>query len=164
MSDEWAAIEGFPSYGVNRLGQVCNFSTGRILRLQQNQYGVVFVGMLDADGWQKQRSVVRMVAHAFLPQDLEAFDTPIQIDGDRWNCEVGNLAWRPRWFAIRYHQQFKRRYPFSIQAPIRDIGSGDIYRDSWVVVRTFGLLEEDLVVSIELRTYVWPTYQIFERA
>lgn len=162
--DEWARIEGFPGYGVNRLGQVCNLSTGRILRLQQNQVGVVFVGMMDEDGWQKQRGVARMVAHAFLPQDLDAFDTPIQIDGDRWNCDLSNLAWRPRWFAIRYHLQFKRRYPFPIDEPIREANSGDVYRDSWEATCMFGLLEEDLVASIELRTYVWPTYQIFELA
>lgn len=161
---EWGYIDGFPDYSVNSAGDVRNDRTGRILRQQQNQFGVVFVGMLNPYGEQKQRGVALMVAHAFLPQDLESFNTPINVDGNRWNCDVQNLMWRPRWFAIRYHQQFRRRYPYPIESPIREVSSGDIYRDSGEVAVRFGLLEQEVVTSIELRTYVWPTYQVFELA
>lgn len=158
----WVSIEGFPDYSVNPLGQVCNNDTGRILRQQHNQFNVVFVGLLDPEGHQKQRGVARLVARAFIPQDLESFDTPINVDGDRWNNSVDNLMWRPRWFAIQYHMQFKRRYPYPVDSPLRELTSGDVYRNSWEAVLMFGLLEKDLVTSMELRTYVWPTYQVFE--
>lgn len=158
----WVVIEDFPGYSVNPLGQVRNNITSRILRQQHNQFGVVFVGLVDTDGYQRQRGVAKLVAHTFIPQDLELFDTPINVDGDRWNNHVDNLMWRPRWFAIQYHMQFKQRYPYPVHSPIREISSGDIYRNSWAVVLSFGLLEKELVTAMALRTYVWPTYQVFE--
>ena len=161
---EWEYIDGFPGYVVNPLGQVQNEHTGRILRPQRNQFDVAFVGLIDEEGHQKQRSIALLVASAFIPQDLESFNTPINLDGDRQHCSVDNLMWRPRWFAIQYHQQFKRRYPYPIDTPIRDLGTDEIYADSGHVFTTFGLLERDLVTAIELRTYVWPTYQTFDLA
>lgn len=160
--EEWATIPKFPLYEVSSTGLVRNRGSGRILRLQKTQSGGVFVGMLDEEGYQKQRGLARLVARAFIPQDLPSFDTPINVNGDRWNCGVDNLMWRPRWFAIQYHLQFKRRYPYPIDSPMLDVGSGEVYHDSWEVVRMFGLLEKELVAATQLRTYVWPTYQVFE--
>lgn len=160
--NEWVDIPNFPKYEISPRGMVRNKASGRILRPQENQYGLVFVGMLNEDGFQRHRGLGRLTACAFIPQDLESFDTPINVDGNRWNCGVGNLMWRPRWFAIQYHIQFKRRYSYPIDTKIRDAATGDIYENSWEVVTTFGLLEKELVTAIGYRTYVWPTYQLFE--
>jgi hypothetical protein len=114
------------------------------------------------DGEQKHRSVPRLVIHAFKePHRYEAFDTPINLDGDRHNNHVDNLEWRPRWFAVKYNRQFIIPYHHPIDFPIEDIRTGEVTDNSLECCKRYGLLEEDLVLSILNRTYVWPTYQEF---
>lgn len=110
------------------------------------------------------RSLPLLVARVFIPQDLEAFDTPIHLDGDKMNCSVDNLMWRPRWFSFKFHAQF-RMYPEGlINAPVRQLNDGKVFRDSREVASLYGLLEVDIFLSIQNRTYVWPTYQQFDLA
>jgi hypothetical protein len=158
---EWKPVRGFPGYSVNPLGQVRRDSSGRCLHPKVNQYGVPYVGLM-RDWEQKHRSLALLVANAFLPRALEAFDTPINLDGDRFNCAVDNLMWRPRWFAVQYNRQFRERYPHPIEYPIRDTKANEVLPDSLEVAKRYGLLEKDVVLSILNRTYTWPTYQIFE--
>jgi len=84
------------------------------------------------------------------------------MDGDRYNNRVDNLVWRPRWFAVQYNRQFRKRYENRIDCLIRDVNSGKIYSDSFECATRCGLLENDLVGSILNRTYVGITYQQFE--
>jgi NUMOD4 motif len=159
----WKTIPEFPRYSVSDEGRVCNSKTGRIMRLESNQSHVVMVGLMGDDGIQYRRSVPLLVAKAFLPQELEAFDTPICLDGDRENNALSNLAWRPRWFAIQYNRQFTvDRWFEPINRPIMDIGTGEVLPNSLEVCKRFGLLERDLVLSILNVSYVWPTFQQFE--
>lgn len=158
---EWVPIEGFPLYSVNRLGQVRRNPEGRPVRTHLNQQDVAYISLM-RDDEQVHRGLARLVAKAFIPQKLEAFDTPINLDGDRLNCSVDNLMWRPRWFAIQYHHQFKVRYPNPIETPLRDVEQGTVYDNSWEIVTTFGLLEKDVVGSVENFTVCWPTYQRFQ--
>ena len=74
------------------------------MALNMNQYGVVFVGLFNRG--QHKKGVARLVAQAFIERNFPAYNTPINIDGDRWNNSVNNLAWRPRWFAVKYNRQF----------------------------------------------------------
>ncbi len=114
------------------------------------------------DGLQFHRSVPLLVAQAFLTHPFLSFDTPINLDGDRYNNAVSNLMWRPRWFAIAYNRQFKEAFSDAIEAPIMDMGHPTVvFANSFVCATHFGLLEKDLVLSILNRTYVWPTYQEF---
>jgi len=101
------------------------------------------------------------VAKAFLPSVPGPFDTPINLDGDRHNNRVENLAWRPRWFAVKYNQQFRHPYEEPIDDPIMDDRTHEISPNSLECAKRYGLLEQDLVQSIMARTYVWPTYQRF---
>lgn len=161
MDEHWTSIEHFPEYSVSDHGRIRADKSGRILSLSPNQYGVVQVGMM-RDGEQRHRSVPLLVAKAFLPQPPGPFDTPINLDSDRRNNHIENLAWRPRWFAIRYNQQFK--YPhdgYSIGEQIVDLKTGVVSENSFECAKQYGLLEKDLVLSILNRTYVWPTYQEF---
>ena len=161
MNDEvWATIEWFPEYEVSNYGRVRTNKSGRILRQNVNQSGLLQVGLMH-EGVQKHRSVPLLVAKAFLPVPPGPFDTPINLDGDRSNNRVDNLAWRPRWFAIRYNQQFRYDYDNSILLPIVDLKSGEVSENSFECAKRYGLLEKDLVLSILNRTYVWPTYQEF---
>lgn len=162
----WVDIPDFPNYAVSDSGLVTNNATGRIMRLTLNQRGIVQVGLMK-NHKQYKRSVALLVAQAFLPDPYigedssTPFDTVINLDGDRQNCHASNLAWRPRWFAIFYHQQFNRKVP-QILLPIRDINSGLVYETSREAAVRHGLLERDLVLSILNRTWVFPTYQYFE--
>lgn len=158
---EWVPVRGFPGYSVSDRGRVRRDANGRILHIKINQYGVPYVGLM-REWEQKQRSLARLVASAFLPRSLEAFDTPINLDGDRVNCSVENLMWRPRWFAVQYNRQFREPYESPIEAPIRDVNGGKAHSGSLEVAMRYGLLERDVVLSIFNMTYVWPTYQVFE--
>jgi NUMOD4 motif len=156
----WKEIDFFPGYSVSDHGRIRADKTGRILSLSENQYGLIHVGLMK-DGVQYHRSVPLLVARAFLPQDKEPFDTPINLDGDRHNNRLENLTWRPRWFAIRYNQQFKQPFENPITSRIVDLKTGEVSKNSLQCAQRYGLLEQDLVLSILNRTYVWPTYQEF---
>jgi NUMOD4 motif len=160
MEEHWMPIEDFPGYSVSDHGRIRTDKSGRILALNENQYGLLQVGLM-RDGEQKHRSVPLLVAKAFLPELPGPFDTPINLDGDRFNNRVDNLVWRPRWFAIKYNQQFRHPYQNSIMAPVVDLKTGEVSDNSFECAKRYGLLEQDLVLSILNRTYVWPTYQEF---
>jgi NUMOD4 motif len=159
-AEQWKIIPNFENYSVSNHGRIKSEKTDRIMALTVNQYGVVCIGMM-RDGVQYHRSVSLLVAKAFLEQPFEAFDTAINLDGDRHNNHIDNLVWRPRWFAIRYNRQFRDPYQFSIPNRIEDIKTGEISENSFECAKRYGLLEQDLVLSIFNRTYVWPTYQEF---
>lgn len=159
--DDWQPIEGFRGYSINPLGQVVNDKTGRLIRPRYNQYGVPYVGLMRE--WQQcSRSLPRLVARAFLQRPSAIFDTPIQIDGDPGNCRVENLMWRPRWYAVRYKQQFEDRYDNAIDEPVRAINERERFPNSLAAGCRYGLLEREVVLSILNRTPAWPTYQYFE--
>lgn len=158
---DWVPVKGFPGYSVHPLGQVRRNVNERILYIRLNQYGVPYVGMMKR-GEQRHRSLALLVAEAFLPRSLLAFDTPICLNGDRRNCALTNLMWRPRWFAIQYNRQFKERYENPIKRPIRDVNEDEEHPGSFEAAIRFGLLERDIVLSILNMTYAWPTYQVFE--
>ncbi len=163
MRERWEPIENFDEYSVSNFGRVRSNKTERILSVYANQSGLVQVGLM-YEGRQKHRSVPLLVARAFIPQPSPPFDTPINLDGDRFNNHVYNLAWRPRWFAIKYNQQFKYPTIEPIDAPLQDMKTGEITDNSIECAKRYGLLERDLVLSCLNNTYVWPTYQQFRIA
>lgn len=160
MIERWKRIKRFPEYSVSDHGRIRADRSGRILSLNENQSGLIQVGLM-RDGLQYHRSVPLLVAKAFIRPPAGPFDTPINLDGDRRNNHVKNLMWRPRWFAIKYNQQFRYPPENSILAPIEDLKTGEISRNSFECATRYGLLERDLILSIINRTYVWPTYQEF---
>lgn len=141
-------------------GRIRSDRFDRILALAQNQSGLVYAGLF-REGVQHHRSVPLLVAKAFIPRHTEPFDTPINLDGDRWNNHVENLRWRPRWFALKYHRQFVYPIPGTIDFPIIDLKTEEIYDSSLECCMKFGLLDKDVIESIAYGTYVWPTYQQF---
>lgn len=163
FENEWAPVQGFPGYSVNPLGQVRKDSTGRILHTRLNQTGVPYVGLM-REWRQCIRSLPRLVATAFLPVPSEIFDTPINLDGDRTNCSVDNLMWRPRWYAIYYVNQFKDRYNNPIEVPVRALETHEVFSDSLAAGCRYGILEREVVLSVLNKTPTWPTYQMFELA
>jgi hypothetical protein len=160
MNERWREIDLFPDYSVSDHGRIRSDRWGKYLSLNENQYGLVQVGLM-RDGIQHHRSVPLLVAKAFLPPIPGPFDTPINLDGDRHNNHVDNLMWRPRWFAIKYNQQFRYPYDNPITSKIMDVKTREVTDNSFECFMKYGLLEKDLILSILNRTYVWPTYQEF---
>lgn len=160
-NNDWRPVRGFPGYSINPLGQVKKDSNGRLLVPRYNQYGVPYVGLMRQ--WQQcVRSLPRLVARTYLRPPSDIFDTPIQIDGDPANCSADNLMWRPRWYAILYKRQFDERYDHPIHAPVRAVNEEENFSNSLEAACRYGLLEREVVLSIQNRTPAWPTYQSFE--
>ena len=165
--ENWASIPSFPGYSVSDNGRVRYDEHDRILARLVNTTGIVYVGMFH-EGAQHNRGVARLVAEAFLPTPIyPTFDTPINLDGDRTRLEVTNLMWRPRWFAVKYHQQFKKIW--SEKRPIVDVATDVRYKNSMHAAMTHGLLALDVFEWALMFDYymdkevkgVWPTNQRF---
>lgn len=158
----WCPIRTFPRYSVSDHGQVRNDDTGRSLAMMRNQHGVVHVG-LSRGKIQYKRSVSVLVAQTFLPPPPEAFDTPINLDGDRGHNHIDNLIWRPRWFAVKYHRQFEDEEALGIWGPIEEIETGEQFKTSWDATTAYGLIHVHLKLAILNEKRVWPTQQLYRR-
>lgn len=162
MLIQWRPIEGFPGYSVSNSGRVSNDETGRLMAMLVNQAGVVNVG-LTKNRTQYKRAVALLVAKAFLPKPpIQIFDCPINLDGDRFNNYSQNLAWRPRWFATKYFQQFERDQDrFDILFPVEEMDTEEKFDSPWEAAVNFGLLQVDVMMSALNQVRVWPTMQRF---
>lgn len=156
----WRKIMEFPSYSVSDDGQVRNDREARLMSISSNTRGIATVG-LAKQGKTCCRSLSVLVAEAFVTtaRSLE-FNTPIHLDGDKFNCHADNLAWRPRWFALEYVQQFKTG-PNGYSCEVQEIKTEEVFENSWCASVKYGLLEREVVYSILRQTYVIPTYQRF---
>lgn len=158
--ERWKKIHEFPRYSVSDHGRIRNDVSGHIMTETENQYGVVCVGLM-ADGKQYHRSVPKLVAQAFVPHPRGPFDTPINLDGDRHNNHVNNIAWRPRWFAVLYNRQFRERYHNPINVPIIMVdqrGNETFHENSLEAAKCYGLLEKEVVLAYLNSTVTWPTH------
>lgn len=164
MQEEWRSIAEFPNYSVSDTGLVRNDETDRVMAKLINQHGIVHVS-LQKDRVQYKRSLAVLVAEAFLAppgKDFEGFDTPINLDGDRYNNHVHNLMWRPRHFATKYFRQFHQYHP-GIGRPIEVIETGERFESSWHAAITLGVLDREVTFSIlSTSYYVWPLFTRFQ--
>lgn len=161
MKETWTELEEFPNYVINTNGEIVNMKWGgRPLQHSRNQQGLPKVTLI-RDGRPITRSPARLVAETFIPEDREAFDTPIHLDGDRMNCSTDNLMWRPRWFAIKYHKQFMFDIFHTDLAHRVDIESGEHYYGLKEVCMKNGLYYFDVEKSCVEETFVPITFQEF---
>lgn len=169
MQERWIEVAEFPQYLVSTEGRVMNGWNDRPKEPSRNQQGISVVNLYK-DKQQNLRSVAVLVADAFLSRDgiPEHFDTPIHLNGDRGDCRVDNLAWRPRWFAIKYHQQFRpevRTRRFGFHQPVEIIETGEVFETSWDAAIKYGMLDQEIFVATVNRTYVFPhhfTFRVLE--
>lgn len=130
LIDVLRVIDEFPTYRINPLGMVWNTERSKWLTVHSTPTGVAFV-QFRPDRKTYSRGLANLVAKYFL-EAPPLYDTPINKDGDRMNCRYDNLALRPRWHAIRYHQERQnphrgQLYPFpfvhlesGVLAPMED--------------------------------------------
>lgn len=161
MQEEWRSIPAFPSYSVSNAGYVRHDRLNRILNPSKNQQGHLKVNLFkDGDG--HTRHVNQLVAKAFLAEATRRdFVSVIHLDGNKTNCSVDNLAWRPRYFAIKYHMQFEAPYFKKAKMSVENVKTGEQFKTVQEAVVHYGLLLNDIVAAIHTRTYVWPTYHEF---
>lgn len=158
----WKPIDEFPKYAVSDQGRVMTISSELIKTPTANQQGIASVN-LQKDRIQHRRSVAILVLTHFAGVHPNAnFDTPINKDGDRFNNHIDNLAWRPRWFAVKYHQQFKSPWVYPAPVFIKHLGSGEQFTYWHDACTRYGLLERVLMVSTLNGTPCPPTYDRFE--
>jgi len=164
MYEEWREIAEFPGYSVSNTGCVRNDDSERIMAPQVNGHGITYVGICKRDPGclvtQYKRSVSVLVAQAFVACPNDSFDTPINLDGDRFNNDSSNILWRPRWFAVKYFQQFQQDSP-CFSRPVQVIETEEVYESSWEAATTLGVLDREIAMSIMNRCYVWPIFQHF---
>jgi|ERR1044072_927787 len=152
----WTVLGSFPEYEIHDAGAVRRLSSGRPVRASINQQGNLYVG-LSRDGVQVKRSLALLVAIQFLDRPPNSrFDTPIHLDGDKTNCSADNLMWRPRHFAIKYHQQFHNGKRGFI-VPVYEVNSGETFPTSWEAAVKYGLIDADILSAAINRTVVFPT-------
>jgi hypothetical protein len=149
MQEEWAPIEGFPGYTISNFGGVRKEGTRDPVQ-SPVQYGILTVGLRREDDPKVyRRAIPLLVARAFLPDPpIITFDTPIHLDGDRSNSRADNLMWRPRWFAIQFHKQFKHSRFEDWSARIMVLETGEVFDTIQQAARTHGLLETSIYASL----------------
>ena len=164
--ENWESLEtmGFPGYMVSDAGAVKNERTDNLLKLSPNQDGIIRVGLMKRDeGRQRTLSLPRLVATMFVRGKSAQFNTPINMNGDRNDNRAKNLAWRPRWFAVKFFHQFDESKTPLWRGKLYDVETSEEYEDSRQVACKFGLLEEDVMKSIVNGSPCFPTWQRFAR-
>lgn len=164
--EEWESLEtmGFPGYKISNEGHVRSERNDKDLKLSANQYGVVRIGLMKRDeSRQVTLSLPRLVASMFVKGKSAQFNTPINKNGDRDDNNAKNLAWRPRWFAVKFFHQFEESDEPLFKTRIYDVESSKQYQDSREAAQENGLLEEDILKSVVNGSPCFPTWQIFAR-
>lgn len=158
--EKWVSLEDYPGYSASNMGLIRNDKRDRILAVVRTESRHTYVSLMQG-GKQVTRGVAKLIADAFVENPRpKQFTTPIHLNGDLTNCKADNLLWRPRWFAMRFTQQFAQ--PQQSHAPIRNKATGEVFEDLWVPVKRYGLLYTEILTAVASYTYVFPTMQTFE--
>lgn len=157
--ERWSPIAEFPGYSVSTLGNVFNDEDEHPITVSVNQFGIPHVG-LTKDGRQYRRGLAHLVAKTFIRNPNERFDTPINLNGNRMDCRVDNLAWRSRWFAIEFFRQMNKNMGALIDDHLVD-SEGRHYEDSRNAAMYLGVLETDIIRSLDEGHPVAPAYVQF---
>ena len=140
----WARIPEFENYEVSRGGDVRNVRRKTLLKpstfgsetvsVQLSKYGVTFT-----------RSLAKLVADAWVDdKPYPSCDTPIHLDGDRWNCHADNLRMRPLWYAREFNKERKQpTYPIW-DKPFYCLETSETFLTLHDCGGVHGLLEDDI--------------------
>lgn len=143
--EEWRVLThlGYPNYEVSNQGRIRNTKSGRLVKAHPNGHGIYHVGLY-SHGTRTNYSVGKLVGLMFLPiPENENFDTITHRDGRNHNNYYWNLEWRPRWFAVKYNQEYHAMESFPKDAVAEDT-TGLIFRSGREAASYFCLLEEDV--------------------
>jgi hypothetical protein len=161
LQEKWLPIMEFENYAVSNLGRVCNLKRDSLMTITSNNQGIAKVGLQYPSGRLTSRSVAVLVAEAFLKREREAFNSPINRDGDRMNCRADNLLWRPRWFAVKFHRQFLSDVFRGESRPFMEVDTRERFTDFITPCVSYGLYYIDVILSYVNNQQVFPTHQQF---
>lgn len=145
---EFRQIERFPNYWVSDYGVVVySDPDGTPLKPHENQQGHISVALY-RDGQPHRRSVAKVVADAFLPQPLNRhYNSILHLNNDRTDNRASNLMWRPKWFVIEYHKQFRNMTTQELYTPVVLSESKEEFTLE-EFCRDFGALPEYVFVTV----------------
>ena len=88
---EFISIKDYDTYGINKLGEIKDLRTGKIMKQHTSPDGYKKINLRNPDG-SKLFQVHRLVAIQFLPpvEDKNEVD---HIDRDKTNNNIDNLRW-----------------------------------------------------------------------
>jgi hypothetical protein len=171
MSETWRYIEGYSKYEISDRGRVKN-KQGRLLSSFANQRGLVIIGLY-VDATQFKQSLAILVATAFpeFANDVSYADlvadggSPgnyiVHLDGNKSNCNARNLVWRPRHFAVKYHQE-RRNPPFvEWDRPFLLVQTGERFNHINDCCMKYGLLSYQVYISLQNGGPVYPHKFVF---
>lgn len=174
----WHPLPGFSRYFISARGEVLNGHRQVIIRPSLTQNGHQKISIFDDEGIRVTKSVAKLVALTFLPPPTQDFDSLIHLNGDLSDPYYLNLAWRPRWFAIRYHSQFLYsekhhpkydvpvelvNYPYTTEKYSRGAFNSQLRFESIVDCGIyFGVLWDDIWRSTYLNKLVFPIHAQFK--
>lgn len=161
MREDHRPIPGFSRYMLSNFGYVVNLHRDVVVKSMMNQQGISIVGMIDDQGRHTTRSVSLMVAEAFIPDHRVQFNSPINLNGNRMDSHVSNLMWRPRWYAVKYHQQFYLGEFQYRRADIIELTSREEFDDLSQPAMRYGLYYGDIMLSFLNNTHVPLTGHVF---
>lgn len=155
-------IDGFPDYLVARDGSIYTKASGLRRKPSRTQEGAMKITLYrEGKAYTKSLSLVVAKAWLYNDHDPEIFDTPIHLDNDPANNHVDNLAWRPRWFAVKYQRQYwNTEYRYST-TKIVEPKTGDVYEGFMDVCQSYGFLYLDVIRSCTRGDSVFPSWREF---
>lgn len=155
MEEQWCPLWEFPEYWVSDRGLVRHKDRAYPVSTNVNQTGSVYVSLWH-NNRAHSRSLSLLVATTFLdPPKLDTFTTPINLNGNRRDNHASNLAWRPNWFARKYHRQFFNGER-GFKCPVIILDTGEEFKTSWEAAVKYGLIDRDILVSTMNGEPVWP--------
>lgn len=150
--ERWVELYDYPLYEISSMGRVKNRASGHILKAFANNMGVATVG-LRREGRTYTRALAKLVAAEFLeeptaPQGMDAFNTVLHLDHDRMNCAASNLLLRPRWWAVKWEQEWRDGPTYHRR--IMHAPTATIFETAWHAGHASGMLEESIFRRAEL--------------
>jgi hypothetical protein len=161
MEERWARLSDYPTYAVSTRGQISNIKRDTLVRPKLNQQGIPNVSLYE-DGHRFTKAVGLLVAQTFIPRVYDYFNSPLNLDGVKTNCEVDNLLWRPRGYVRKYLSQVAEPYFHEAAIPTRELSSGEEYETYKQASIANGLRYTDIQASCITRAPSRITFQRFE--
>jgi len=158
----WSKIEEFADYSVSDEGLIRSDRYERFRNISRTAQGAAKVTLFKEDQ-AFTRSVALLVATAFVWNDYDPaiFNTPIHLNNDLMDNRACNLAWRPRWFALKYQKQYYSEHYRFATTRVVDIETGICYRNLVEPCQEFGVLYVDVLRACTSGGYVFPTWKEF---
>jgi hypothetical protein len=154
----WSEIPEFPQYEVSNLGNIYNTTRDIPIRTSATREGDIKVSLTGLYN-RRTMSVKYLVAQAFVFQPSPLFNAVISMDGNSRNVAAYNLAWRPRWFAWKYPQQFKWGIDdrYLEHHKIVDMNTKIEYSSVFDAATSTGSLMEEVWKSIQIGDRPYPS-------